>query len=149
MRNLLARHGNGEMDFGARDFDRIMRRFFDWNDDEFPLAMGSSKTQMKVLDDRVEVKLPAPGCKPGDFDIEIADDLLTVKVTHASHDGSGDDEKHYLVRERSFSEYEESIRIPVSVKGHLADAKYVDGVLEIAIPREEPKQNAGHTVKVQ
>ena len=50
MRNLLARHGNGEMDFGARDFDRIMRRFFDWNDDEFPLAMGSSKNDLLSVD---------------------------------------------------------------------------------------------------
>ena len=149
MRNLMARHGNGELDFGARDFDRIMRQLFDWKEDEFPLAMGGSRTQMKVLDDRVEVKLPAPGCKAGDFDIEIVDDLLTVKVTHESRDGSGDDEKHYLVRERSFEEYEESVRIPVSVKGHEAEAKYVDGVLEIAIPREAPKKNTGHTVEVK
>lgn len=148
MRNLLARHGNGEMGFGANDFDRIMRRFFDWDDDEFPLTGGNTRTQLKVLDDRVEVKLPAPGCKSGDFDIEIADDLLTVKVTHESGDENTDAGKHYLVRERTFNSYEESIRIPVSVKGHQAEAKYVDGVLEISIPREEPKQNAGHTVKV-
>ena len=47
MRNLLARHGNGEMDFGARDFDRIMRRFFDWNDDENPLWTADDERQLE------------------------------------------------------------------------------------------------------
>ena len=60
-----------------------------------------------------------------------------------------DENAHYLRRERSYEEYEESVKLPVRVKGGETKAEYVDGVLTVTLPREEEAQPRTHVVKVK
>ena len=150
--NMLTRNGNTweMMNFGMpTTMEHWMRRMFDLAGAEHA-GLPTSRMEVEVRDADVLIKMPAPGCAPDNFDIEVVNDFVTVRVKRecdCADNPAG--EKHYIMRERSFEEFEESVKLPVCVKGHQATAKYVDGVLELSIPREDAKKNASHVIKVK
>ena len=149
--NMLTRNGNNweMMNFGMPSMEHLMRRMFDLAGAD-RAGIAASRMEVEVRDADVLIKMPAPGCAPDNFDIEVVNDFVTVRVKRecdCADNPAG--EKHYILRERSFEEFEESVKLPVNVKGQEASAKYVDGVLELAIPREDAKKNASHVIKVK
>ncbi len=106
--------------------------------------------QLELVTDEKEViaRLPLPGCKPADIDIEVVGDMLTVRATRSSEAEPDAENAHFIRRERSFGEYEESVKLPVPVKGAETTAAYTDGVLVITMPREIEEKPRTHVVKV-
>ena len=145
--NMLARNRNNDlMRFhqAAQPLEELVKSVFSY----FPgfrseMLFGSaidSKLEVEVKKDEVKLHLPAPGCKPEDFAIEAVGDFVTIKVSKRDEKGEHGhaEEKcncHYICKERIFSEYEESIKIPVNIDGSKAEAKYTNGVLTVTIPR--------------
>lgn len=159
--NMLARHRNHDlMRFHQNDrtFEELVQTVFR----NFPgfrseLVFGSaidSKLEMDVQENEVKLHLPSPGCKPEDFEIEAVGDFVTIKVRKRDekHEHGHKDEKcccHYLCRERTFSEYEESMKVPVNIDGSRAQAKYADGILCISIPRIKSENGKTRQIEIQ
>ena len=85
-------------------------------------------------------------CKD-DFELEVVGDFLTVKAVKCCKT-ENEEKKHYVVRERVCETYEESVKLPVQVKGAETKAKYINGVLEISIPRIEEENPKTHVVTI-
>ena len=149
--NMLTRNGNAwELNFGAPSMERLMRRMFDLAGMDAAMELNPSRMEVEVEDDSLKVKLPAPGCAPENFDVEVVNDFVTVRVKReCSCAENPENDRHYILRERSFDEFEESVKLPVRVRGHEATASYTDGVLELVIPREDAKKNTSHVIKVR
>ena len=149
--NMLTRNGNAwELNFGAPSMERLMRRMFDLAGMDAAMELNPSRMEVEVEDDSVKVRLPAPGCAPDNFDVEVVNDFVTVRVKReCSCAENPENDRHYILRERSFDEFEESVKLPVRVRGHEATASYTDGVLELVIPREDAKKNTSHVIKVR
>ena len=149
--NMLTKNGNTwELNLGVPSMEKLMRRMFDLAGLDASLDFRTSRMEVEVRDADVTVKLPAPGCTPENFDIEVVNDFVTVRVKRECECAdSPENEKHYIIRERSFDEFEESVKLPVEVRGHEATAKYTDGVLTLTIPREDTKKNAKAVIKVR
>lgn len=83
--------------------------------------------------DTIEVALEAPGLEPGDFEIEVADDILVVrgekKVSRQETHG------HYYVLERAYGRFERAIKLPARVDDGTAKARYRRGVLTVSLPK--------------
>jgi HSP20 family protein len=85
--------------------------------------------------DEVVVKASLPGVKPEDVDINIADDILTIKgKTNGSEEVKGED---YLYREHHHGSFVRSINIPHTLQTDKAEATAENGVLTITIPRAQ------------
>jgi HSP20 family molecular chaperone IbpA len=110
-------------------------------------SVFDSKWETEVKDNEVIVKISCPGCRNSDFDLQIVGDFLDFKVRHCE-DSESSKEKHYVFRERTCAEYEESIKLPVPVKGADAHAKYTDGIVCVTIPRDMAKPLPAKTIKV-
>ncbi len=96
---------------------------------------GYPKMNVEDNDDNVVVKLSMPGVKLEDITVEVVSDFLTVKSTRVREDeGNGED---CLYSERRFSRFEEKIKLPAKVNGAETEAKYVNGVLIITMPKDE------------
>ena len=149
--NMLTRNGNAwELNFGAPSMERMIRRMFDLAGAESALGFENSRMEVEVGDDEVKVKLPAPGCTPENFDVEVVNDFVTVRLKReCSCAENPENDRHYILRERTFEEFEESVKLPVAVKGHEASGAYADGVLELTIPREDAKKSAKSVIKVK
>ena len=139
-------------DYSSLPLEELVRSVFNY----FPgfrsdLVFGGhvdSKLEVEVNDKTVEVKFPCPGRCKDDFELEVVGDFLTVKAVKCCKNAEEDEKKHYIVRERVCESYEESVKLPVPVRGAETKAKYVHGVLVISIPRIEEEKTSTHVVKI-
>lgn len=142
------RGGFPAMDSWMRGF---LDRFGSFSPELFSGSHFESALEVEVGEKEVTAKLPCAGCCPEDFVVEIVGDFLTVNVKHCEKcTPQKDDGKHYICKERSSAEFEESLRLPVAVNGSGAKAKYVDGVLVLTIPRDlADNQSKARVIKVR
>ena len=153
--NMLAKNRNPRglnFELSTQPFEEMVKSMFSY----FPgfrseLVFGgqiNTKLDVAVKDKYVEVKFPCPGRCKEDFEIEVVGDFLTVKVVDCGKHKEECEGKRYVIRERTCETYEESVKLPVQVKGAETRAKYVHGVLEITIPRMGEENGGTHVVKV-
>ena len=158
--NMLARNRKSDlmgMNPTSQSFEELMKSFLK----SFPgfrseVVFGSaidSKLEVDIREKDVLLQLPCPGCKAEDFEVEAVGDFVTIKVKKrdekSEHDHNGKECCcHYLCRERNFSEYEESIKLPVSIDGSSAAARYEDGILKVTVPRLEAEKAKVHQINI-
>ena len=145
--NILARRNGMEWE-AVPKFEDVMRRFFDLAGVDGNFDFAPSRLEVKVNDEDVSVKMAAPGCRPEDFDIEVVGDFVTIRARRKEKAEEHEDAR-CIIQEREYGELEESTKLPVMVLGSQAKATYVDGVLEVVIPRETAKKVTSHVVKVR
>ncbi len=91
-------------------------------------------------DDRVRVRLEAPGMAKDDFQLEIRDDYLLVRgekrIERERTSG------HYHVAECAYGSFERAIPLPEEVDSGKASASYRNGVLRVELPKSGTHRRA-------
>ncbi len=82
-----------------------------------------------------ELELAAPGRNKENFNIEIDHEVLTV--SYEVKEVESEKEKNYTRREFTYSTFKRSFTLPETVDSERIDAKYVDGVLKLTLPKKE------------
>ena len=107
----------------------------------FGSFIGERKTSwlpsIDVYDDKEEVVLKAdlPGVKPDDVDVEIDENVLTVRGQRAA-DHETNPERFYRI-ERPTGAFERSIALPQGVRSENVEAAFADGILTVRVPKAE------------
>lgn len=105
---------------------------------ENPLAYGGwAFMASDVLDDddRVIVRIEAPGMQREDFNIELHGDMLIVwGEKRADHQVS---RGRYSVMQCAYGSFRRNVLLPVPVKADETQASYRDGVLRIELPKAD------------
>jgi len=101
-------------------------------------AYGSTMPAVNVQEtnDDYMIEVAAPGMKRDDFKIEVDNNVLTVSSqredSHEEKDGN------YTRREFSYQSFQRSFTLPQNgVKSEEINAKYLDGILRITVPKAE------------
>ena len=103
--------------------------------------MNVSETENEI---RVEAELP--GVSEKDVNIELSDDLLTIRgEKQAQHE---DKNQNYHIVERSFGSFARSIRLPFSPRPDQVKAEFTNGVLHITLPKSAAQEKV-HRIQVQ
>jgi len=115
-----------------REMDRIFSRL---GSAERPTegVAWMPKVDVKRTGEDLVVRAELPGMKPEDVDIEITDNVLTIRgerKEEETQEGEG-----WLVRESSYGAFERSLTIPEGVDPAAIKASYTDGVLEVHVPK--------------
>ncbi len=86
-------------------------------------------------DDKVVVRIEAPGMRTEDFDLELHPDRLTVRGEKRSDRtlSSG----RYSVVQCAYGRFRRDVALPVPVQADRARASYRDGVLRIDLPKAD------------
>jgi HSP20 family protein len=82
--------------------------------------------------------------KPEDIQIEVEDNVLTIKGERRFAENVEED-RYYRV-ERRFGSFQRSLALPQGVKADDIQASYEDGILEVRVPRAEEEQPRKITV---
>lgn len=77
--------------------------------------------------------------KKEDCKIRLNDDIMTISV-EKEQKPEDENAKHYLRQEFSYSKFEQSFTLPEDVNQKEIRAEVKDGVLNISLPKQEPKK---------
>ncbi len=95
------------------------------------------------------MELAAPGIKKEYCRVAINDEgNLTIAIENKQEHKNEDKHHHYLRREFSYSNYEQSYTLPDDVVKDQISAKVEDGILTITMPKTEPKQKVTKAIEV-
>lgn len=102
---------------------------------EFPPIIVSKN------EDNVFVRAEIPGIRIGDLDVQVVDDVLTIRGERKPVVTA--EKLTYLRRERNYGTFARSIMLPEKVDVEKVTASYKNGVLTVRLPKAaaaKPKQ---------
>lgn len=107
----------------------------------------SPKSNIRESADQWNIDMMVPGMPKDAFKIEVVDNRLVVK---AEVETSEEDAK-YRYREFNVRSFERSFNLPKGmVNEDEISAKYVDGILQVVVPkREEVRDRGPRTIEIQ
>ena len=90
------------------------------------------------------MEVAAPGIKKEDCQVNINEQgNLTIHIENKSEHKDEDKQHHYLRREFSYTNYEQSYTLPEDVESDQISACVENGILTVTLPKkakEEPKK---------
>lgn len=130
--------------------DFFTRDLFDWTQDNFSTTNTTiPAVNIRETHDAFIVEMAAPGMRKEDFQIELKDNLLTIRSEFEREEELGEGER-YKRREFSYQSFERSFRLNQNVVDEKKiNATYQNGVLRLNVPkREEAKAKPPRQIKV-
>jgi HSP20 family protein len=91
-----------------------------------------------VTDQDVKVEMDVPGVSTENLEIELENDILTIRGERPFPYGDRDSDQASGRVERSFGSFERVLRVPRGLDPNAIEAELHDGVLTLRIPRPEP-----------
>ncbi|MEJ5366001.1 MAG: Hsp20/alpha crystallin family protein [Desulfosoma sp.] len=132
-----------EMDRLRREMDRLFTGFRGFR----PLRVGVFPP-LNVSEDKdnLYVRAELPGINPGDIEISVEGDTLTLRGERKSAEVG--ENVSYHRREREFGRFRRSLTLPTRINTDKVEAVFKNGILRITLPKAEevrPKQIAVKT----
>lgn len=110
------------------DRNRMDLQNFDW----------APRVNVEEQEDRFEITADVPGMKKEDIDIEVRDNVLTIKGERKLE--KEEENTNYHICERSHGTFQRAFTLPENVTADDIEAEYADGILRLTVPRAEPEK---------
>lgn len=142
----VARRESNPFSFLQQEIDRLFEgvtRGFP----NFPAIAGASLPRMDVAetDKAIEIEAELPGLETKDVQINLADNVLTIRGEKKSE--REEKEKDYHLVERSFGSFSRSVALPQGVKPEDVSAEIAKGVLKVTVKKPAPAQSKQIEIK--
>jgi HSP20 family protein len=122
----------------SRDPFTMMRRLNEDLERGFPpLARSRGYPAVNVWQGQHSAAVTAelPGVEPGDIDIQVKDNVLTLSGERRPPAGA--ESGAWQLRERAYGRFSRVIQLPFRVDPDRVEARFHDGVLEVELHRPE------------
>ncbi len=126
---------------------RLKKFFEDWDLDFPKETLNLPKIDVWEDKDKYVVEAELPGFDKKDIELNITDDVLTIKATRKQEEEKKD--KNYYYAERSYGEFVRSLRLPHEVDKKSIKAKYTNGVLELTLPKTKEAQEKSTKIEIE
>lgn len=90
-------------------------------------------TNVSETDKAFTVEVASPGLKKNDFQVNVENGVLEIKVEKENEDR--EEKENYTRREYSYTNFCRTFTLPETVDSTKIGAKYEDGVLRITLPK--------------
>jgi len=124
-----------------------MENLFDGGNWLRPLEKSVPAVNVSEDEKNFIVDVIAPGFKKDDFNVSIDDDMLTISGEAKKE--IKDDNVAYNRREYSYNSFTRSFSLPDNAKRDGINASYTDGILKLAIPKNEPTIKPSKTIPIK
>jgi HSP20 family protein len=118
----------------GRQVDPVLRAWADLAGPSLGLPEGAPPADVVETADAIVVRLDLPGHKSDDIQLKVENDVLIVEAQRKLTERNGET---YHRSERVFARSARSFKLPANVDSGRTEASYVDGVLEITLPKRE------------
>jgi HSP20 family protein len=124
--------------------DRMIERFWE---EALPTNQQNSMALNAIEnDDAYMLSAEVPGFEAEDIEINLHDNVLTISAEHSEE--TVEEGTKILLRERRSGRYERSVRFPMAVDVDGVSAEYVNGILNITVPKAPEAKPRQIPVKV-
>lgn len=89
-------------------------------------------------DKEIEITAELPGLEEKDVQINVADNLLTIRGEKKAEKEEKD--KNYRLVERSYGSFERTLELPDGINADAIKASIAKGVLKVTVPKPAPAQ---------
>ena len=113
---------------------------------EFPASWP--RVDIVEKPDAWEMHVDVPGCSKDDVSVQVKDKVVEISGQRKHEIREEDQEKNLRRVERSFGSFKRSFTLPESVDDSLVEAKLLNGVLEVKIPKREPVQPEPRSIPI-
>ncbi|HEY9561240.1 MAG TPA: Hsp20/alpha crystallin family protein [Anseongella sp.] len=96
--------------------------------------------------ERYHVELAAPGLKKEDFSLNVEDNILNISVEKKEE--KDEKEKGYTRREFNYASFSRSFTLPETVDTENIKASYLDGILEVHLPKKEEEKAKNRAIEI-
>ena len=133
-----------------REMEELERAFFSnpfgsfWGN----TSLAEFKTDVTDEGDHYLLEADLPGFEKKDITLDIQGDILTVRAERRSKVEEKDKKDKVVHMERSYGSYTRSFDIS-GVAADRIKAKYVDGVLRLTLPKQDPKLPQGRRLEIE
>ena len=132
---------------------REIDKLFDDFTSGFPTfaGFGNGKAQLMPnmdvteTDKAIEITAELPGLEEKDVQVNVADNLLTIRGEKKAEKEEKD--KNYRLIERSYGSFERTLELPDGVDADAIQATLTKGVLKVTVPKPAPAQSRTIDVK--
>ena len=125
-----------------REIDRLFEDFTRGFSSITSAGANGSKlmpvTDVTETDKEIEITAELPGLEEKDVQINLADDVLTIKGEKKAE--KEQKENNYRLVERSYGAFERSVALPDGVNADAIKATIANGVLKVTIAKPAPAQ---------
>ncbi|MBD1852188.1 Hsp20/alpha crystallin family protein [Leptolyngbya sp. FACHB-711] len=135
-----------EIDTLQRQFDRLFA------DTIAPTVGDDWKTfgrmpaaELSETEDAVQLKLEVPGVDAKDLNVEVTEDIVSIKGERKSETRSED--KGMSRSEFYYGTFQRVIPLPARIQNTQVQAEYKDGILHLTLPKQQEERNK--VVKVE
>lgn len=130
-----------------RDLDRAFDDVFKgFGSGVAPVAITAPRMDVKETDAGIEITAELPGVDEKDIEVELADDIVTIRGEKKVEKEEGDKEKGYHLTERAYGSFARSVQLPYGAEGDKVTADFSKGVLKVVVPR--PAEVEAKTKKI-
>jgi HSP20 family protein len=122
------------LDLFRREFASLFDRFFaPWPTSFTPFEEVTKPwgLEMEEKDREVVIRAEVPGFEPGELDVRLTGDVLTIRAEH-KEETKAEGEKP---AERRHGWWERTVTLPTGIEPEKVEARYHSGVLEIHVPK--------------
>jgi len=108
---------------------------------------GYAPVNVRETDKAYSIDVVAPGFEKADFKVSLDQDILTIsaeKKEETKKEGEKEIRKEY-----SYRSFKRSFTLDEKINGEAIDARYVNGVLTLNLPKKEEVKTASKQISIQ
>jgi HSP20 family protein len=114
---------------------------------EAPFGGAMPRVDVSETDNEYEVTAELPGLEENDINLQLANNVLTIRGEKKSEREEKD--KNYYLSERSFGSFQRSIPLPTEVEEDQVQASFKSGVLTVRLPKTERAKSQAKRIEVK
>ena len=135
----------------SRFLDDDWNQLFDWRNRNFSSTTTTlPSVNVRETGNEFVVEMAAPGMKKEDFQIELHNDVLTIRSEQKYEANQENEKGQYSRREFSYQSFQRSFNFNNRVVDDAQiNATYRDGILRLTLPkREEAREKPARQIEV-
>jgi HSP20 family protein len=139
---------NNKPNNGFTLLDNFFNEFPTFFKDDFSANLKNfAPVNIKETKDAYELEVVAPGFEKNDFNINLEKDILTISA-EKKNDVKSENEKQ-IRKEYSYRSLKRSFTLDKKIDAEKIEAKYVNGVLTLNLPRKVEVKASVKEISVQ
>ena len=147
--------------FNRRPYEAGFNNFLDGFFNDFPVLSKNDATQSSIgfapvniteQEKSYNIEVVAPGFDKNDFKVNVEENILTIAAEKKSEVKEGEEAKSkgkQIRKEYNYRSFKRSFSLDDKIDGEQIEAKYVNGVLTLNLPKKPEVKTSAKQISIQ